>query len=419
MSIIGIAYNILIKCYGWLITFFAAYNEKARQWKKGREGLLGSLAENNFSKDEWIWIHCASLGEFEQGRPVIEELKRQSSYKIILTFFSPSGFLKQKDYPLADIVTYIPLDTPDNANQFVNLIQPKCTIFVRYEFWYNHLDALVKKEIPIYLISASFRRKQLFFQPFIGSWFRQMLDMYEMIYTIDDYSVELLVEHNINNCKKIGDTRADRVVEILNNNESNELIQEFKGDTSVIICGSTWKEDVSVLLKSLLDRDLGLKWVIAPHEVGKDKISQLVQLLSRYNLSISKYSAPVYLRDSDVLIIDNIGILAKIYKYGDWAYVGGGFGAGIHNVLEPAVFGNPVIIGPKYAKFPEAIGLLECGGAFSISSSDKCYSLMKSLLNNPQKKNVASQNAQSYVKGISGATPYIVEEVLLKLNPKT
>ena len=415
---IRMVYNLFISCYGCLIGFVAIRNEKAREWKNGRKDLFERLAATDFSKDDWIWIHCASLGEFEQGRPVIEMLKKETDYKILLTFFSPSGFLKRKDFPLADVVSYIPLDTPHHARQFIKITQPKCAIFVRYEFWYNHLTALKDNNIATYLISASFRKKQLFFQPFIGAWFRKMLDTYEMIYTIDQESIELLERYQINNCKKIGDTRADRVVEIWNANEEFEWIEKFKSSSSLVICGSTWKEDISVLLSSLLDDEMNVKWIIAPHEVGKDKIDDLVQLLNKHNLSVSKYSNPTYLEDADVLLIDNIGILAKIYKYGDLVYIGGGFGAGIHNVLEPAVFGNPVIIGPKYAKFPEAIGLMNSGGAFSIRSSAECHSLMKSLLNDAQKKSVASRNAQTYVKDISGATPYIVQEVLQKLNLK-
>jgi 3-deoxy-D-manno-octulosonic-acid transferase len=413
---IKIGYNILIRCYGSLVSLVAIRNEKARQWKKGRADFFERLGKTDFSKNDWIWIHCASLGEFEQGRPVIEMLKKQTDYKILLTFFSPSGFLKRKNFPLADVVSYISLDTPQNAQRFIRITQPKSAIFVRYEFWHNHLAALDYNNIPTYLISASFRKKQLFFQPFIGTWFRKMLNAYEMIYTIDQQSIELLERYQTKNCKKIGDTRADRVVEILNANEKFELIQEFKGDYPLVICGSTWKEDVSVLLKSLLDKEMNVKWIIAPHEVGKDKIDGLVELLNKNNLSVSKYSNPIHLENADILLIDNIGILAKIYKYGDWVYIGGGFGAGIHNVLEPAVFGNPVVIGPKYTKFPEAIGLMDCGGGFSIRSSAECHSLMKTLLNDAPKKNVASRNAQTYVKGISGATPYIVQQVLQKLN---
>jgi 3-deoxy-D-manno-octulosonic-acid transferase len=415
-SMIKIVYNLLIRCYGWLIGFVAGRNEKARHWKNGREDLFNRLAETDFSKDDWLWIHCASLGEFEQGRPVIEMIKEQSNYQILLTFFSPSGFLKRKNFPLADVVSYIPLDTPQNAHRFISITQPKSAIFVRYEFWYNHLTSLKENGIPTYLISASFRKKQLFFQPLIGSWFRKMLNIYEMIYTIDQESIQLLKNYEINHCEKIGDTRADRVVEIKSADEKFELIEQFKGDSLLIICGSTWKEDISVLLKSLLDKEMTVKWIIAPHEVGKDKIDDLVQLLNNNNLSVAKYSNPIHLKDADILLIDNIGILAKIYKYGDCVYIGGGFGTGIHNVLEPAIFGNPVIMGPKHTKFPEAIGLMNFGGAFSIHSSAECHSLIKSLLNDAQKKSIASRNAQTYVKDISGATPYIVQQVLQKLN---
>lgn len=400
-----------------MIRLASYFNGKALLWVKGRADLMNDLASHDFGKADWIWIHCASLGEFEQGRTLIESLKSQTDYKILLSFFSPSGYEKRKDYPKADYITYIPLDTKNNATQFIGIIQPKAAIFIRYEFWFYHLKTLNDRHIPIYLVSASFRKQQLFFKPVIGNWFRQMLSFYTVIFTIDEASVQLLNSYHINHCKKMGDTRADRVLLIAKENQTFDKIRAFKGEQQLIVCGSVWQSDMDALIEAMKNTvGNAVRWVLAPHEVGDKNLEDLENFLAKQgNMICSRYSEPMKSL-SNVLIIDNIGILSKIYKYADLVYVGGGFGKGIHNVLEPAVFGKPVFMGIKYGKFPEAKGLIKAGGATSISNKKKGNEKILYYLNHPEERTLMGKRAYQYINSISGATDAIVKEIILGLK---
>ena len=311
-------------------------------------------------------MHCASLGEFEQGRPLIEKIKaEQPDQKIILTFFSPSGFEIRKNYDYADCIVYLPYDSPSNARQFLDLVKPKKAIFVKYEFWHFYLKGLKKRKIPTYLISTVFRKEQSFFK-WYGGFFRNMLSSFTHIFTQDENSVLLLKEINFENAKAIGDTRVDRVLAIGKSAKQFPEIEAFCAQSNILICGSTWPPDEAILAH-FINNSLPPNWkiIIAPHDI---KTSHIEQIQKRFTVPTNTYTNLAIGRKNDakVLIINNIGILSSIYQYGKIAYIGGGFGSGIHNTLEPITFGLPVIFGSKFQKFTEAVELVKSGGHFQI-----------------------------------------------------
>lgn len=408
-------YNLAIRLYGLALWLASGWNLKARQWRDGRKGWQEDLLESNdeFRFNDWIWIHCASLGEYEQGRPIIRKIRETTSYRILLSFYSPSGYLKIKDNSEANKVIYMPLDTPDNASFLVNTTNPKFAIFIRYEFWYNHLKQLNRSGTPTFLISSSFRKNQPFFRPFIGRWFRQMLGYFDAIFTIDDASVELLKAHDIRHADKAGDTRADRVITILNNDDTFPRIEAYCSDAFTIIAGSTWESDLSILEYSI--RELPeIKWIFAPHEVNEDFILNQTKCLEQGDIPYALYSEWDGIEDIRVLILDNVGMLSRIYKFASVAYVGGGYGAGIHNVLEPAVYGIPVLFGTRYHKFPEAVGLVSNNGARSIAHAKDMYQIIQELYQNDSVRISKGRQAGQYVRSLSGATEKILDTILKK-----
>lgn len=380
-------YHIVIFVYFSAIKILAPFNNKAFHFINGRKNLNKRLQkEINFfrQKDSYskiIWIHCASVGEFEQARPLIEQIKSNTSYKIFLTFFSPSGYNLRKNYKYADWVYYSPLDFPRNTKRFIDILKPEMAIFIKYEFWLNTIEHLHCTQIPIYVVSAIFKPNQIFFHP-LASFYRKYLRMINIIFVQDKLSERTLLKHNINNVIISGDTRFDRVLEMANNNfEENSIARIFSGNNVTWVAGSTWHPDEEHIAKALSelyksDKEYSkTKLILVPHEVDKNRIKKTETIFKDFHTI--KYSEctstdPLTLKklqNSQVLIIDCIGILSSLYKYGSFAYIGGGFGVGIHNILEAACYKLPVIIGPNYHKFKEAEDLINLGAVISYKKT--------------------------------------------------
>ena len=413
-------YNLVIHCYVLAIRITSLFNPKARKWIRGRRGIFDKLkkqfSEERFAKSFYVWVHAASLGEFEQGRPIIEAIKRKyPDTKIILTFFSSSGYEIRKNYKGADIVCYLPADTPRNARQFLDIVQPDLAIFIKYEFWYNYLNTLKLRHTPTLLVSAIFREKQIFFRPY-GQFFKRMLTCFEHIFVQDDFSLKLLEKNNITHASIAGDTRMDRVYQLSRNPKQFPLVAAFKGENDLLICGSTWREDEVWLLDFLnktphpvetrLIASLLRKTIIAPHDISESHIQFIINNLTLKTVRYSQANLE-NIHDAQVLIIDNIGMLSSIYQYGKWAYIGGGFGASIHNTQEAFVYGLPVIFGPKYHKFKEAVDLLEQGGGFAIHSGEEFEAVFEKLQNEAA-YDTASQVCLKYVERNKGASQKIM-----------
>lgn len=387
-------YHIVIFFYFSTIRILAPFNNKAFHFINGRKNLNKKLEKEISSfrqKDtssKIIWVHCASVGEFEQARPLIEQIKSSTPYKIFLTFFSPSGYNLRKNYKYADWVYYSPLDFPRNTKRFINILNPEMAIFIKYEFWLNTIEHLHSSQIPTYVVSAIFKPKQIFFHP-LASFYRKYLRMINIIFVQDKLSERTLVKHNINNVIISGDTRFDRVFEMANNNiEENNVARIFSENNITWVAGSTWHPDEEHIAKALSElynsdkKYSKTKLILVPHEVDKNKIQKTETIFKDF--STIKYSectnanpqALIKLKESQVLIVDCIGILSSLYKYGSFAYIGGGFGVGIHNILEAACYKLPVIIGPNYHKFKEAEDLINLG---AVTSYKKTSHLKKTL----------------------------------------
>jgi len=372
--------------------------------RKGQHQAFALLKEKIEPDTRYVWFHAASLGEFEQGRPVIEQLKREKpETKILLTFFSPSGYEIRKNYAGADIVSYLPLDVPGNAWYFVNLVKPSKAIFIKYEFWPNYLLALQAENIPVVSISAIFRPEQVFFKDY-GKWYKKLLLTFQHIFVQDKFSKELLQAHGINNVTVAGDTRFDRVYDLYQQAKQLPLIEEFvKGAERVIVAGSSWPKDEELLVQYLrLHPDV--KLIMAPHEVHNSHIAEISKLLDGKFVRYSDATAE-NVKSTNCLVVDIIGILSSIYRYANVTYIGGGFGVGIHNTLEAAVYGLPVVFGTNYQKFREARELIAIGGAFSISN----YVTLEAQFDLLLKDNNAGKIAGEYVKSNTGATEMILK----------
>ena len=399
-------YSIGIFCYGILIFIASLFNEKARLLRKGQHNAFKLLKEKVDPNGGYVWFHAASLGEFEQGRPVIEQLKReQPDIKILLTFFSPSGYEVRKNYTGADIVSYLPLDIPGNAWYFVNLIKPSKAIFIKYEFWPNYLLALKAANVPVYSISAIFRPEQVFFKVY-GKWYLNLLGTFNHIFVQDNVSLDLLENHQLRNVSVCGDTRFDRVYDLYTRAKELPLIEEFvKNAPDVIVAGSTWPKDEEILVR-YLKLHPNIKMIIVPHEVHSSHIMELSKLLDGRFVRYSD-ATPENVKTTNCLVVDVIGVLSSIYRYAHIAYIGGGFGAGIHNTLEAAVYGIPVIFGPNYLKFREARELIAVGGAFPISN----YVVLEAQFDRLLKDQQAGKMAGEYVKQNTGATNQICKTI--------
>jgi 3-deoxy-D-manno-octulosonic-acid transferase len=411
-------YNTGIVLFSALAYLISPFNSKASLWVKGRRNWKKKLQEMIRPGDRNIWIHCASLGEFEQGRPVIEAIKREMpDLKIILTFFSPSGYEIRKNYPLADCICYLPADTPKNAAKFIGIVNPEFAIFVKYEFWNNYISVLYNRQIPLYLISAIFRPAQHFFK-WYGSFFRSMLKKFRKIFVQDQQSLELLSNIGLENLYKAGDTRFDRVVQIAASAKDIPQIEKFRGGEKLFLAGSSWRPDEEIIA-GYINRFPGkMKWVFAPHEIHKANVDRLVKLLNTSVVRFSEFNDNQ--ADARVLIIDNIGMLSSAYRYAHIAAVGGGFGKGIHNILEPACWGIPVLFGPRHKKFREAIDLINEKGAMSFDSFGSFSVILDKMLEDEEFYLKSAKTSAFYIKKNTGATGMIIREILQKdINKKS
>lgn len=405
----NILYNFGIYTYKQLVNIASFRNLKARKMKQGHKEIFHYLAQNADPEGGYIWIHASSLGEFEQGRPIIEAIKAHyPEQKIAITFFSPSGYEVRKNYPKADLICYLPFDLPNNVNRFLNILKPKQAIFIKYEFWGNYLNALAKRNIPTYIISAIFRPSQIFFRPY-GSYFRRILQNFEHLYVQDENSKKLLKDIGITKVSVTGDTRFDRVLEIRSQAKELPLIEQFSKGNFTLIAGSSWPKDEEIFI-DYFNRHPEMKLIIAPHEIHEEHIQFI---LSRLNRTAIRYTQAdeKNIQKADCIIIDCFGLLSSIYRYGQVAYVGGGFGAGIHNVPEAAVYGIPVIFGPNHKKFKEAKELIIAGGGFSIYRSEDFELVMDRLLENKEFLSKAGITAGQYIQNNSGASKKILKEL--------
>ncbi len=407
-----ILYNLGIRTYCLIIGLAALFSRKAQLWSKGRRGFFGRWKGFDSGGRRVIWFHCASLGEFEQGRPVIEEVRRRDpDIFILLTFFSPSGYEIRKDYAHADAVCYLPADTPGNARRFVRTFRPAMAVFVKYEFWYNYISELNKRGIPLYLISANFRPGQIFFK-WYGRWFAGMLRMFTHIFVQGKESASLLSSAVIEEVTVSGDTRFDRVVSIAGAGRNIKEAETFTSGAFAVVAGSTWPPDHSLWVRYMNLTDNNIKLIVAPHEIDENEISRLEE---GFKLPVARFSrsASSDLRSARIMIIDNIGMLSSLYAYGSLAYIGGGFGKNIHNVLEACVFNIPAIFGPKYRSFREAVGLVSIGGAFAVSSYEGFAKKVDELFAGPDLLQYAGEKAGGYVRSETGATRIIVDKILI------
>lgn len=400
-------YEISIHLFNAAVALAALFgNGKARLMIRGRRGVVArALAENEDDARTTVWVHCASLGEFEQGRPLIEKIKERSpDVKIVLTFFSPSGYEVRKNFPKADYIYYLPSDTARNARRFVKAIKPDVAIFVKYEYWYNYLRELRGAEAKSYVVSAIFREGIYFFKPY-GGFFRGMLRLIDWFFVQNQESQRLLSSIGIvDNVTITGDTRFDRVADIVAKAPQLPIVERFAAGSKVVVCGSTWMADFHLLLP-LMQNHPDIKFIIAPHQIDESEIEKMIKMSGRETTRYTQRSNP----EATLMIIDCIGILSGVYAYGDIAYIGGGFGVGIHNILEAATWGKPVIFGPNYRKFREAVDLVTLGGAFSVADFSQLNQTFAHILDNQVQ---ISQISKAYVEQNIGATKHILEKIL-------
>ncbi|TDS13833.1 3-deoxy-D-manno-octulosonic acid transferase [Sphingobacterium paludis] len=404
-----VLYDFGIGFYAIVLWIISPFHTKAKLWIAGRKKLLNHIQQTIGPGQRPIWFHFASLGEFEQGRPLMEAIRsRYPSERIVITFFSPSGYEIRKNTALADYVFYLPLDTARNAKKFIASVQPKFVVFTKYEYWYHYFNELNKRDIPLILVSAIFREDQVFFK-WYGHFFRTILQKVSFFFAQNMDSVHLLKAIHIKKAGLAGDTRFDRVVELPKQRRSVPAVEQFiDGNTKVLVAGSTWPEDERLIADCFLKQQ-DWKIVLAPHEVSTSHLQELKSIFPEA-IFYSAFSthAPSTIKAARVIIIDNIGMLSSLYGYGRLAYIGGGFGVGIHNTLEAATYGLPVIFGPRYSRFQEAIDLIELGAGFSISKSTQFEELL-SVFTLPEKYAYASEKARAYVQEKSGATPIIMK----------
>lgn len=372
---IGPLYTFVIRLYGWFIHLAAWRSAKAKQWVVGRKGVRWQAED---FKGEWVWFHAASLGEFEQGQPLIEKFRASHpGYRILVTFFSPSGYEHRKDYPHADAVRYLPLDLPSNVAQFLDAVQPKVAVFIKYEFWFNYLKALQQRGIPVLVTPAIFRPEQAFFS-WKGAWMRPFLRSITRLQVQDSRSATLLKGIGVA-AEVVGDSRVERVLHIVSSAEPISWVENFLGGKSCVVVGSNWKED-DALLAPLVAKHPEWKWIFAPHDVGPDNVARLKAQLPRGTVLLSENQNPE--SGCPAVVVDRIGLLNKLYRYARVAYVGGGFTDGIHSILEPAAYGVPVVFGPDYKSFAEAVDFVTLGCGISITNGDQLNKTLEHWMQN-------------------------------------
>ncbi|MBS3776287.1 MAG: 3-deoxy-D-manno-octulosonic acid transferase [Bacteroidales bacterium] len=408
----SLLYYLGIKLYYFLALVFSLFNDKARLFVQGRKGLLKKLEKEIDPRERIFWFHCASLGEFEQGRPLIEEIKsRHPGIRILLTFFSPSGYEIRKSYQWADWITYLPIDTPRNARRFLEMVRPEKVFFIKYEYWYFYLREIKRRNIPVYLVSAIFRENQFFFKSY-GRWFRKILFYFDHIFVQNNSSQKLLAYYRIQHVTVTGDTRFDRVKQIAEKARPISLIEQFRDGHFLIVAGSTWPRDEAILIRYFQNISGSVKLIIAPHEVHSGRIKSLMEKFPEGQALKFSEAGESNITEFFVLIIDSIGMLSSLYRYGDLAYVGGGFGKGIHNILEPATFGLPVVFGPHHEKFKEAVDLKNMGGGFSVDSYTSFSELMDAFLDDREQVRQTGRISRQYVEDRAGGTSRILQHIL-------
>ncbi|GIM58983.1 3-deoxy-D-manno-octulosonic acid transferase [Capnocytophaga canimorsus] len=404
-------YTLSIYVVGFILKIIALFNKKIKLFVQGRKNVFPYLKENIQKGERYVWVHTASLGEFEQGLPVIKALKNKGK-KILVTFFSPSGYEVRKNSPDADMVVYLPLDTPKNARKFLEIVQPEMAVFVKYEFWYHYLNQLKNRGIKTYLLSGIFRENQIFFKPY-GVMMRDALRCFNHFFVQNETSKKLLQSIGFENVTVSGDTRFDRVSEIVKRDNVLDFMEAFKGDSLCVVFGSSWESDEEIYLKAInYSNSQNVKFVIAPHDIKPEKTESFRRKIALKTVFFSQKEGK-NLSEYDVLILDTIGILTKVYSYADIAYVGGGMGnSGLHNVLEPAVFGIPVMIGKNYDKFAEAKALVERGGVISVSTEKELQEKLHLLIQNPNKRSEMGGINKDFIQKSSGATEKFLNFVL-------
>jgi 3-deoxy-D-manno-octulosonic-acid transferase len=410
-------YNLIIYLYLLGVAVYSLFNEKVRKMWRGEREAFRILREKVDPDAKYVWFHAASLGEFEQGRPLMERLRKDyPEYKILLTFFSPSGYEVRKNYEGADIICYLPLDTITNARRFLRIVRPVMAFFIKYEFWYNYLHILKHRQVPVYSVSSIFRPEQVFFK-WYGRQYGRVLNCFTHFFVQNEISKELLGKIHIKNVTVVGDTRFDRVLQIKEAAKHLPIVETFKHDANVFVAGSSWPPDEEIFIP-YFKKHQEWKMIIAPHVIGEDHLRQIEKLLEgrkviRYS-SVDETNLPsmkAELQAADVLIIDCFGLLSSIYHYGEIAYVGGGFGVGIHNVLEAAVWDVPVFFGPNNQRFQEAQGLKAAGGGFDFETYEAFEHQMDIFLTDGEKLRAAGVQAGKFVQSLAGATEKVLSSV--------
>ncbi len=418
-------YNIIIYIYQLGVVIASLFNEKVRKMWHGEREAIRILKEKVDPNARYVWFHAASLGEFEQGRPLMEQLRRDHpEYKILLTFFSPSGYEVRKNYEGADIICYLPLDTITNARRFLRTIRPVMAFFIKYEFWYNYLHILSHRGVPVYSVSSIFRPGQVFFR-WYGRQYAHVLRCFTRFYVQNEVSRELLATIGITDVTVVGDTRFDRVLQIKAAAKQLPVVEAFLGingatpKPKVFVAGSSWQPDEEIFIPFFREHK-DWKLIIAPHVIGEEHLQQIEKLLTgrkvvRYTAVANSPLSTLHssLQDANVLIIDCFGLLSSIYGYADVTYVGGGFGVGIHNTLEAAVWDVPVIFGPNNERFQEAQGLKACGGGQEIHNADDFHRIMQHFIDVPEAITEAGRQSGKFVEQMTGATAKILSDVKL------
>lgn len=406
-------YNTVLRLYRFVIAVISPWHEKAHLWRSGRKHLFKRMAAAIGPGERIAWIHASSLGEFEQGRPVIELLRKEHpEFKILLTFFSPSGYEIRKNYPGADYIFYLPIDTPNNAHRFLEIVKPEIAIFVKYEYWLNILDGLRRMQIRTFIISSIFRRNSIFFKWYGWRW-RKALRTFETLFVQNEESQKLLAELGFENVVVAGDTRFDRVAQIAQAAKKIELIERFKGGSRLFVAGSTWGPDEEILME-LINQNPEIKFIIAPHEMERPRIEKLLATCRSGAICYTQCNEKTRLDNCQLLILDTMGMLSSVYGYADWAYIGGGFGVGIHNTLEAATFGLPIAFGPNYQKFKEACDMIELGAATAIRSAEELHKWFTPLRDNEIERERTAQISRDYTARNQGATRQILETIFGK-----
>jgi len=404
-------YNLFVVFASQALKLVAVFSPKIKLFVEGRKAVFPTLEQKIKPSDKTIWFHAASLGEYEQGLPVIEKIKEKfPSHKIVVTFFSPSGYEVRKNNTVADVTVYLPLDTKKNAKQFLSLVHPELVFFIKYEYWLNYLSELKDLNTPTYLISGIFRENQMFFK-WYGGFYRKALETFTYFFVQNENSKKLLRQLGKANVAVSGDTRFDRVAAILEKDNSLDFISQFKNDTLTIVVGSSWPKDETLLVDFINSNAYKVKFIIAPHNIKAEQIQQLKNSITKKTVLFSERNDK-NLAEYDVFIIDTIGILTKIYSYADIAYVGGGFGnPGVHNVLEPATYGIPIVIGPNYSHFAEATALVNLEGCVSVSNKKELESALISLILIKVERQEKGHICETFIQMNKGATDIIMNTI--------